>query len=537
MAGVTLYNGGRAVQVDAQGRYSMTKVLRSAVVTTTADGFVATQVPVQGRPSLDITLQPNQISGLVTDIKTGKPVITATVYLDSRSTPVDKDGRYTFKRVKRGATVMATADNYGPAGAEIGDNPVIDLALKPGVLSGLVKDGVTGKPVAGATVAVNGSYVTTDANGVYKLSGVDPGAQITAKYPGYRLTRATIATAGFPNLTLTPFVAKGIYIPWGTALGDGGSRARALIDAGRPYGINAIVVDVKGDIRDDVGRLIYKSASATAVRIGATRSNSNEILALLKYAKDRNFYTIARVMAFKDDLIAKGAPEMALKRRSNGALWMDTGGSYWADPYHPTTFAYALFIGRECAALGFDEVQFDYIRMPSDGSIGDVYYPSKAAGDTRTPYQVIEGLVAQIPAALPMIYTSLDTFGWTAWEQADANMSMSVGQRLPQMAKYVDYMSPMIYPSTFSPGDLGYKLPAANPYDLVYRSSVNANKRVNGIPALIRPWIQDFDDYTGGLSYNAHEVAQQLNAAEAAGVAGWLIWNPAGVYTQGAWNR
>ena len=262
---------------------------------------------------------------------------------------------------------------------------MINLALKPGVLSGIVKDAATGTPVAGATVAVNGAYVTTDANGVYKLGDVEPGATVTAKYPGYGLTRYTVATPGFPNLTLKPFVAKGLYIPLGTVLGDGGTNARALIDAGRQYGINTIVVDVKGDIRDDVGRLIYKSASATAARIGSTRSNSTEILALLTYAKDRNFYTIARVMAFKDDLIAKGAPEMAIKRRSNGGLWMDTGGSYWADPYHPTVWAYDLFIAKECAALGFDEVQFDYVRLPSDGSIGDIYYPSKAAGDTRAP--------------------------------------------------------------------------------------------------------------------------------------------------------
>lgn len=530
-----LQEGGRSVQVDAQGRYSMTRVLKSAVVTATADGFVPARLPVQGRSSLDIVLQPNQIAGRITDAKTGKPIAGATVYVDSLSTKTDADGRYSFKRVRQGATVMASADNYGPAGAEIGENATIDIALKPGALSGVVRDAVTGAPVPGATVAIDGAYVTTDANGVYKLGELPPGATITAKYPGYRLARVTVASAGFPNISLQPFVAKGLYFPFGTTLGDGGKKARALIDAGRQYGINTVVIDVKGDIRDDVGRLIFKSSSATAARIGASRSSSAEIQALLAYAKERNFYTIARIMAFKDDLLARGAPEMAIKRRSNGALWMDSGGSYWADPYHPTVWAYNLYLAKECAALGFDEIQFDYIRLPSDGSIGDIYYPSKAAGDTRARWQVIEGLLAQLPAALPNVYVSVDTFGWTAWKEGDNDLG--IGQRLTEMAKYVDYISPMVYPSTFEAGGLDYDRPAAHPYEVVYRSSVNAARRIANLKCKIRPWIQDFDDYTFGIPYNAREVAVQIQAAEDAKVAGWLIWNPAGVYTQGAWVR
>jgi hypothetical protein len=539
VVGITLQEGARSIQVDAQGRYSVTRVTRSAVLSATADGYLPLRQPVGGRSSLDLALQPNQITGLVTDIKTGKPVITATVYLEGRSTPTDAQGRYTLKRVKLGATVTASADGYGPASGQIGESATLDLALKPGVLSGIVKDASTGTPIAGATVAVDGAYVTTDANGVYKLGDVPPGATVTAKYPGYRLARYTVATPGFPNIAMQPFVAKGLYLPFGIAIGDGGKRARALIDAMRPYGLNTIVVDVKGDILDDVGRLIYKSASATAARIGASRSSSTEILALLAYAKERNIYTIARIMAFKDDLIAKGAPEMAIKRRSNGLPWMDTGGSYWADPYHPTVWAYDLFIAKECAALGFDEVQFDYVRMPSDGAIGDTYYPSKAVGDTRAPYQVLESLIAQIPAALPNVYVSLDTFGWTAWEEADENMRMSIGQRLTELAKYVEYVSPMVYPSTWDPGDLGYKMPAANPYEVVYRSSVNAAKRIANLRCKIRPWIQDFDGYgaSAGVSYGVPQVAAELKAAEDAKVAGWLIWDPRGVYSQGAWAR
>ena len=157
--GITLQEGARSVQVDAQGRYSLTKVTRSAVISVTADGYIAARQPVGGRSTLDLVLQPNQIAGQVTDIKTGKPIITATVYLEGRSTQTDAQGRYTFKRVKYGATVTASAEGYGPAGGEIGDSPTLDIALKPGVLSVVVKDASTGSPFAGATVAVDGAFV------------------------------------------------------------------------------------------------------------------------------------------------------------------------------------------------------------------------------------------------------------------------------------------------------------------------------------------------------------------------------------------
>jgi hypothetical protein len=526
VVGITMQEGARSIPVDAQGRYSLTRVTRSAIISATADGYLPTRQPVGGRSTLDLALQPNQITGLVTDIKTGKPVITATVYLEGRTTKTDAQGRYTFKRVKYGATVTASADGYGPAGGTIGDSPTLDLALKPGVLSGIVKDASTGAPIAGATVAVDGAFVTTDAKGVYKLADVPPGATVTAKYPGYRLARYTVATPGFPNIALQPFVAKGLYFPFGTTLGDGGKRARALIDAMRPYGLNAIVVDVTGDISADVGRLIYKSASATAARIGASSASSTSILSLLAYAKERNIYTIARVMAFKSDLLSKNAPETAIRHRGNGAAYYD-GMAYWVDPYHPTVWAYALFVAKECAALGFDEVQFDYIRMPSDGAIGDIYYPSKAPGDTRTRYEVIEALVAQIPAALPNIYVSLDTFGWTSWHFNDED---GIGQRIQELGKYVDYISPMLYPDTWEPGALGYQNPSANPYGVVYRSAVNAANRIADLRCKIRPWIQDY-------YYDASELAAQIKAAEDAKVPGWLIWNAAGEYTQGAWAR
>ncbi len=538
VAGATLREGARSIQADAGGRYTVTKVLNSAVFTATADGFVPAQQPAQGRATLNFAMQPTVVQGRVTDAKTGKAIAGAVVYVDSVSTKTDADGRYTFKRVKRGATVMASAENYGPGGAEIGDSPTIDIVLKPGALSGVVRNSVTGAPLAGATVALDGVFVTTDAAGVYKMGGeMAPGSVLTAKFPGYTLGRVSVGSAGFPNVSLTPFTAKGLYFPFGTVLGDGGAKARALIDAGRPYGINAIVVDVTGDIADDVGRLIYKSASSVAARIGSSRSNSTEIQALLKYAKERNVYTIARIMAFKNDLIARGAPEMAIKRRSNGLPWRDSGGSYWADPYNATVWAYDLFIARECAALGFDEVQFDYIRMPTDGVVSDTYYPSKPAGDTRGAYQIVEGLLRQLPAALPNVYVSVDTFGWTTWETADEWTSMGLGQRLPEMAKYVDYISPMVYPSTFQAGALGFDRPPAHPYEVVYRSTVNAAKRIAKTNAKIRPWIQDFDDYTFGYSYDALQVSVQLKAAEDSGVPGWLIWNPAGIYTQGGWKR
>lgn len=533
IAGATVQEGARTVQADAQGRYILRKVPQAAVLQATADGYLPARLPVQGRAVLDITLQPNLVQGTVRDALSGRPVVSATVTLDGRTTQTDAAGHYVFRRVKRGQSIVAMAPGYVPASVVFNDGDILDIALRPGHVSGTVRDAVTGRPIAGATLSVNGISTVSREDGTYEFGALPTATVLTAKHPGYRLARIPLGAVASTHINLEPFMAKGIYLPFGTVFGQGGEKARALLEAAAKAGLNAVVIDVTGDIRGDVGRLAYKSRLPLAQRIGASRASSEELSGLLAFAKERGFYTIARIMVFKDDLLARGAPEMAIKNKRTGGLWLDSGGSYWADPYNSEVWAYKLGIAKECAALGFDEIQFDYLRLPSDGEIEQIVYPAKAADDARKRWEVIEGLMAQIPKELPHVYVSIDTFGWTAWREDD----LGIGQRIVDLAKYVDYISPMVYPSTFDAGGLDYPKPSEHPYEVVYRSAVHAAGRIGDFKAKLRPWLQDFDDYAFGIHYGAAEVRAQIKAAEDAKTYGWLLWNPAGIYTQEAWQR
>jgi hypothetical protein len=409
-----------------------------------------------------------------------------------------------------------------------GEEATIDLRLRPLLLQGVVRDAATGTAIAGATVSLNGIYTHTASDGAYLFIDTPGTYTITVKASGYRLAQIALGKDRGPDVALQPFVAKGLYLPYGVLLGDGGKKGRELLEMAASNGLNAVVVDVKSDFRGDVGHLAYKSNVPLAKTIGASRADSKILDDFLALARKRNIYTIARIIVFKDDVLARGAPDMAVKNSQTEEPWLDVGGSNWVDPYNAQVWAYNLAIAKEVAARGFDEVQFDYIRFPSDGQVADVLYASRAKDDERPRWEVLEALLAQIPTELPHVYVSLDTFGWTTWRLDDSG----VGQRIEEIARYVDYVCPMLYPSTFEASALGYSQPTAQPYQVIYRSSLNAQGRIAQSRARLRPWLQAFDDYAFGLPFGAKEIATQIQAAEEAKTAGWCLWNPAGAYAE-----
>jgi hypothetical protein len=458
------------------------------------------------------------------------------VTLGERQVQTDATGHYAFQCVPEGACLLAQAAGHSAAEAIFvgqvanlsGEEATIDLRLRPLLLQGVVRDAATGTAIAGATVSLNGIYTHTASDGAYLFIDTPGTYTITVKASGYRLAQIALGKDRGPDVALQPFVAKGLYLPYGVLLGDGGKKGRELLEMAASNGLNAVVVDVKSDFRGDVGHLAYKSNVPLAKTIGASRADSKILDDFLALARKRNIYTIARIIVFKDDVLARGAPDMAIKNSQTEEPWLDAGGSHWVDPYNAQVWVYNLAIAKEVAARGFDEVQFDYIRFPSDGQVADVLYASRAKDDERPRWEVLEALLAQIPTELPHVYVSLDTFGWTTWRLDDSG----VGQRIEEIARYVDYVCPMLYPSTFEASALGYSQPTAQPYQVIYRSSLNAQGRIAQSRARLRPWLQAFDDYAFGLPFGAKEIATQIQAAEEAKTAGWCLWNPAGAYAE-----
>ncbi|SKA34048.1 hypothetical protein SAMN02745126_05463 [Enhydrobacter aerosaccus] len=380
---------------------------------------------------------------------------------------------------------------------------------------GTVIDATTGKPIAGATVTVDSQTVITDAQGQYRLSGATPPK---ARAPGY--AREQIAAGqDAQHIKLTPLQPKALYL---TVYGIGAPFLRdPALDVIARTGLNALVIDLKGDR----GFIPYPSDLPLATKSGAQKLRTiPDLKALVADLKARGIYLIARIVVFKDDPLASVRPDWAVHNAAGG-VWKDREGLAWIDPFRREAWDYTLGVAEEAAAAGFDEIQFDYVRFPD--AVGLVF--SQPSNETSR-VETITGFLREAKRRLAPynVFLAIDIFGYVCWNRDDTG----IGQRLEDLATVVDYISPMLYPSSFQFGIPGYRNPVANPYEIVHLSLLEANKRTAGAPARYRPWLQAFTDYAfGGQAFGAEEIAKQARAARDAGSVGWMLWNPRNVYS------
>jgi hypothetical protein len=320
------------------------------------------------------------------------------------------------------------------------------------------------------------------------------------------------------DVYLKRFQVRGIYMPLGILTNE--ERVRGLIDLVDRTELNAIVVDVK----NDRGWLAYPSALVEAQRSRAYKAEVMDIGEFLSLCREKGIYTIARLVVFKDSTLAAAYPEWALCK-DNDELWTDSEGSSWGDPFREEVQDYNIAIAKEVATLGFDELQFDYLRFPSDGAIGELTYAQESTLESRC--QAIEEFCARLRSELKpyAVVLSADLFGLTVWVSPEEDMG--IGQRVIDIAPYMDYVSPMLYPATFVGGNLGYEDPLLHPYQVVYRSCVEVGKRTN---TRVRPWLQHYS--YNNVTYGVEEMRLQKQAAADAKTHGWMFWNAAGRYDE-----
>lgn len=280
--------------------------------------------------------------------------------------------------------------------------------------------------------------------------------------------------------------------------------------------MNAVVIDVK----EIDGKIAIKGVAGD---LAYSKSLPNPI-PYVKELKERNVYIIARLVCFRDNTMPRKKPELAVKT-SNGQLWEDYKKLTWLDPYNQKARNYLLDLAETVADMGFDEIQFDYIRFPSDGNVKECRY--KVERTSTTASQAIVEFLKQAKQRLAPknIKISIDVFGLTTTATTD----MGIGQKIVEMTEQVDYVSPMVYPSHYRKGDYGIPHPNKEPYRTVYIALQGAKKR---IPVKkLRPWLQDFS--IRGVKYGPEEVQAQIQACFDCGVTTWLLWNPACKYTKG----
>lgn len=298
--------------------------------------------------------------------------------------------------------------------------------------------------------------------------------------------------------------------------------------------INAVVIDVK----DDNGRISYAMDSPMVTELGAVKKFIPDMPGLMAKLKEHNIYTIARVVAFRDPYLAEQRPDLSLKL-ADGSIYRDNKGLAWVNPYKKEAWDYLVEVGTEAHKAGFDEIQFDYIRFSTEKGINDVVY-DEADTHGRSKTEIITEFVdyAYEKLSAEGVFVAADVFGAIIGGGVDSD---SVGQSYGNMAKSLDYICPMIYPSHYGDGNFGIEHPDTQPYDTILaalhksREDLMTYQEDGESQAVVRPWLQDFTaSYLANyIPYGDQEVRAQIQAVYDAGYDEWLLWSAACKYHWG----
>ncbi len=320
----------------------------------------------------------------------------------------------------------------------------------------------------------------------------------------------------------TPDPLKAVYM---TSWAAGNQRFRKeLFDLVDNTEINAVVIDVK----DYSGKISFPVENPFLVEIGSAEKRIPDIKKFISELHERNVYVIGRISSFQDSYLINIYPDSAVKNKA-GAIWKDYKGVKWLDAGSEKVWEYLVAIGRESYALGFDELNFDYIRYPSDGNMQDIVYPWSGDKPRR---EVMKSFFAYLRQqfATSSIPISVDLFGLTTSADGD----LGIGQSLTDALMYFDYVAPMVYPSHFGKGFIGIPKPAEKPYEVIKYSMDQAILKASTTmanPNKIRPWLQAFDL---GAVYTPAMVRAQMQATYDAGLTSWMLWNAGSVYKKDA---
>lgn len=310
---------------------------------------------------------------------------------------------------------------------------------------------------------------------------------------------------------------KAVYL---TAYSAGSPKKLAeIIDLINRTELNGVIIDIK----DYSGLVLYDTKVPLVVEKKLKDNRLPRLESIIKTLHDNAIYVIARQTVFQDPALARAKPEWAIKDK-RGGLWYDHKGLLWVDPTKREVWEYNMALAKEVATYGFDEINFDYVRFPSDGNMAQVLYASSTSKKYETMarfYQFVNAKMKSEP-----VLTSLDLFGFVMEKSGEDDMS--IGQRLADTVTEVDYIAPMMYPSHYPSGHLGLKNPAEHPALIFENGMQKGMPWFQGARAEVRPWIQAFHL---GAVYDASKIRAQIDVIEKYSNAGWLMWNASNRYT------
>lgn len=335
---------------------------------------------------------------------------------------------------------------------------------------------------------------------------------------------------GFIKLDPAPdtWPIKGVYA---TAHSAGGQRLNELVTLLNETELNAIVIDIK----DDWGYVTYLNDNEMINSLGTNKKIITDTDKLMTTLKDNDIYPIARIVVFKDTVLAKKKPEWSFLK-SDGSVWANNKSTpeSFVNPYRKEVWDYNIEVAKEAVKLGFKEIQFDYVRFPEgfEKKADSLKYDS----DERSRVDIVADFVKYAREQLnPLgIRVSVDIFGYAASVPA----AEGIGQDFEKISKYTDVIAPMIYPSHYSTGWFGSKVPDAEPYITIAGAMIDTHEKLVllqsiGQKPIIRPWIQDFTAkwVKGYIKYGKKEMEEQIRALKDNGIDEYLLWNSGNRYT------
>ncbi|MDH3193654.1 MAG: hypothetical protein OEY55_02715 [Acidimicrobiia bacterium] len=367
--------------------------------------------------------------------------------------------------------------------------------IPPIVVTGTVTD-ETGGPLPGVTVTSDTTAVTTGADGLFDLTAADP--TITLTKPAWLPLEVDWSATSDAQIIMDPRIVRAVRVARYTYLELDGLEGTLELIKDTP--VNAIVFDTK----DEVGTTLYATAVPFANDIAAVEDFYDPI-ATLETVHAAGLYAITRIVTFEDPIWTKARPEAKLAGK-------------WIDARNPDNWEYPLALAVEACELGFDEIQFDYVRFPAGSTAGAA--PPTTQEERLT---AITGFLEEARSRLHPLgcAVSADIFGITASSPTDEG----IGQRPDELSAVVDALSPMIYPSHYSPGWLGFADPNDHPGPVTADALDGAMPRM-APGSLLRPWLQAF-------YYNSNQIRAAIDEAESRGL-GWILWNAVGRYSRSA---
>jgi hypothetical protein len=495
----------------------------------------------------------------ITDSASGQPLAGAVVTVGDQQATSNDDGIAKVKRPDDPTTIIVQAVNYEAMHGTIDKSTKNEqaVALRSSTVSGVLTDSATGAPIAGASIVVTNADGPTELNttsagdGSYSITNVPSGASLQIEASGYETITQPVnnapqisvplvaAAAPTPSATeesdsdttqesadseetpvdtaslpQVPEVTKGIYLSANAASDEG--LLNGIIDLVNTTELNTVVLDIKeGYVWYDSQVPFFKDAGAV--------DPIYDVDAVVQTLHDNGIYVIGRLVVFNDPIVAEAYPELAIGD-DNGGLWTGSDGNPWVNPFYEELWQANIDLAVEAAGHGFDEIQYDYVRFPSDGDLSTADFNHEYAMSDR-----VAAISDFLELSLPQVHAagawqSADVFGIVALYDDD----QGIGQYLRDIYQHVDFVCPMVYPSHFDAGsiDVGGE-PNDYPADVIAISMAMSLDKMDGEAGKLRPWLQDFT-ISGMTPYGPEEVRAQIDAAEEAGVEGWLLWNGGG---------